>query len=106
MTSAKSRPRRSAHTAWPSVGHTAPLDSVACSGVQSGASTVAHRSRCSSATASSAEGIAASGSPPSSATRTNSWETAQPSPADGSPWVSAEMRRPASIVSSRLNWAK
>jgi hypothetical protein len=100
-TSAKSRPCRSAHTAWPSVGHTAPLDSVACSGVQPGASTVAHRSRCSSATAASAAGTAASGSPPSSATRSSSWRTAQPSPADGSPWVRPEMRRAASMVASR-----
>jgi hypothetical protein len=99
-TSANDVPRRSAHTAWPSVGHTAPLG-MPGSGVQSGARTAAYRSRCSSATASSAVGTAASGSPPSSATRTSSWKTAQPSPAAGSPWVSAEMRRAASAVAPR-----
>ena len=71
ITSAKSRPCRSAHTAWPSVGHTAPFDSVASAGVQSGASTAAHRSRCSSATSSSAEGSPPAGrrrpAPPASA---------------------------------------
>jgi hypothetical protein len=103
ITAAKSRPCRSAQTAWPSVGHTAPFDSVASDGVQVGASTVAHRSRCSGATSSSAAGIASSGSPPSRATRISSWKIAQPSPADGSPWVSAEMRRAASIVASAPN---
>jgi hypothetical protein len=82
------------------------LDSVAWSGVQSAASTVAHRSRCSSGTSASAGSTAASGSPPSSATRISSWKIAQPSPADGSPWVSAEICRAASIdaaVPKRLN---
>ena len=44
--------------------------------------------------------MAASGSPPSSATRISSWKIAHPSPADGSPCVSAEIRRAASIVAA------
>ena len=105
-TCAKDVAPRSAHTAWPSVGHTAPLLSVASAGVQSGASTVAQRSRCSAATCCRVSGTAARGSPPSSATRTSSWKIAQPSPADGSPWVSAEIRRAASIVAARPCGAK
>ncbi len=51
-------------------------------------------------------GTAVPGSPPSSATRINSWKIAVPSHAARSPWVSAAIRRPASSVASRPCRAK
>lgn len=97
---------RSAHTAEPRQGHTAPLNSVAMSGCQSGASTRPYRSRWSGCTTASVPGRAASGSAPSRATRTSSCRTAVPSQAARSPCVSAAIRRAASMVRSRPAAAK
>ena len=72
-TSAKSRPCRSAHTAGPSVGHTAPLDSVAWSGSSPAPAPTAHRSRCSAAT----------GSTPRGRRRAGRRRPARPAPARG-----------------------
>ena len=86
-TSAKELLVRNVHTAEPSVGRTAPLPSVAWSGVPAGAGTTARRSRCSGATSSSVVGqrvAAVQGD------RISSARTAQLSPADGSPSVTVE----------------
>ena len=82
--SANDDARRNAQIAVPSAPDTAPFASMP-SGCHSSSRTFSNRSRRRWSTSSSVGAIAASGSPPASATRTSSAKIAHPSPAAGSP---------------------